>query len=757
MDSVKDLLLRAGELTIQAILAGCAVTVLVKLAMSLLTTRLTAATRYVIWFATLVVIAALPVLLTLPGAGQEHALDAHTAVPQALRAVGPVETARSVRDVPTVAPLEVPVEPDAAGVAILLWIAGSALCAVRLLWSYRSIRKLKSSAEPPAPEAAIRFRALLDRWPAERRPALLAASAVQSPMAVGYSRPAVIVPNSLLLEINADQFDAVILHELAHVRHYDDWTRLAQCILRAVWFFHPAVHYICRQLDFERELACDDAVLSVNGAPRDYARSLTSMLEQRQRYGCHPMLASGAAFHRRQIVRRVSAILDKTRNAAPTVSPLGLVVLLMCLAGFSAAFIDLPALISFVEDAGGPVHRHEWANGSTRVWFEVRGNVELGDDEHLLDGLAPGASIKFGEGTWFRKAFEYRRDSRGELLSRYTVNGQERPIDPAVRRWADDLLWKAIRDTGFDAEGRTARLLEVGGPTSVFRELDRMSSDGSRARYLKALIHSASLGQEDMRRALSRVARMSDDSSKADALIEATSVIRAPEMRLALVDAARSIRESHQRRRVLDKLVEQPELASEPALRLSIVRAIATMESDSQAQADLLNAMLRSGNLPAADIAEIAGTAAKIRDPHHRARVLTELTSTDVSSATAGQVARSAVAIDSDSEKANILVRLAALPPSPDFLSAVRSIDSDGERRRVIDAMIERTDSTSAARSAAELAATLHSDGDKSQVLLAIATRRRSDPEVADAIRRAASRITSADEYRAVMRALEQP
>ena len=75
-------------------------------------------------------------------------------------------------------------------------------------------------------------------------------------------QPAVIVPAWALHELSAEELHSVVLHELAHLRRWDDWTNLAQEVLGALFFFHPAVWWIGSRLSLEREMACDDLVLA---------------------------------------------------------------------------------------------------------------------------------------------------------------------------------------------------------------------------------------------------------------------------------------------------------------------------------------------------------------------------------------------------------------------------------------------------------------------------------------------------------------
>jgi hypothetical protein len=72
----------------------------------------------------------------------------------------------------------------------------------------------------------------------------------------------------------------ILLHELAHLRRWDDWTNLIQQIVKSILFFHPAVWWLEKRVALEREMACDDAVLAVTASPRAYAECLTHLAER---------------------------------------------------------------------------------------------------------------------------------------------------------------------------------------------------------------------------------------------------------------------------------------------------------------------------------------------------------------------------------------------------------------------------------------------------------------------------------------------
>jgi beta-lactamase regulating signal transducer with metallopeptidase domain len=148
----------------------------------------------------------------------------------------------------------------------------------------------------------------------DRNVRFLQSDSVRVPAAIGFFTPAVVLPSWTLRELSEDELRAIVLHETAHLRRWDDWTNLAQKFLKAVFFFHPAVWWIDARLAIEREMACDDLVLEQTANAHGYAKSLISVAEkavaERTRLARTLALAQGALGRAREVSRRVTQILD---------------------------------------------------------------------------------------------------------------------------------------------------------------------------------------------------------------------------------------------------------------------------------------------------------------------------------------------------------------------------------------------------------------------------------------------------------------
>jgi beta-lactamase regulating signal transducer with metallopeptidase domain len=285
--------------------------------------RQSAATRFAIWFSALVAIAALPLF---------GSLSAQAGVSNAIR--------RAAFTVPNSWTLYIfAVWAPVSGFLILR--------VVRAVWHLNAIRKQCSPvdcAELPAPlQETLRCAQL------KRKVVVCTSNKVRVPTALGLARPAVVIPEWAMGELSPAELNQVLLHELAHLRRWDDWTNLAQQLVRALFFFHPAVWWIEKKAALEREIACDDAVLAETDSPRAYAECLANLAE-RSFLQRSLAMAQAAVGRLRETTSRVARILDVNRPRANTRAWKPAAGLVVGFAIVCAVFAErAPKLIGFAE------------------------------------------------------------------------------------------------------------------------------------------------------------------------------------------------------------------------------------------------------------------------------------------------------------------------------------------------------------------------------------------------------------------------
>ncbi len=210
-------------------------------------------------------------------------------------------------------------------VVFAIWMLVALALSARLFLGFRLLRRLKQSAKPLPARYQDRLRHLIRSSDTRRWVRLCSSRQVGTPAATGLFKPVILIPESMLERLTGAEFDQVVLHELSHLHRLDDWTRLFQALAGCVLFFHPAVWWIARQMDLEREVACDDAVVGISGSARGYAGCLTRLTEMMTSPAGSAM-GIGAAGDRKQIVRRISRLLDARRGAERRLSRSGLLL-----------------------------------------------------------------------------------------------------------------------------------------------------------------------------------------------------------------------------------------------------------------------------------------------------------------------------------------------------------------------------------------------------------------------------------------------
>src|SRR5260370_9882316 len=100
---------------------------------------------------------------------------------------------------------------------------------------------------------------------------------LDAPAVLGWFRPVVLLPVRALTGLNEDQIDAVIAHELAHIRRFDCFVNLFQIATETLLFYHPAVWWGSQRIRAEREHCCDAEAIAICGDAVNYARALTRM------------------------------------------------------------------------------------------------------------------------------------------------------------------------------------------------------------------------------------------------------------------------------------------------------------------------------------------------------------------------------------------------------------------------------------------------------------------------------------------------
>ena len=342
----------ASERLLYSVVAGTLLAAAVWFVLQLFPKR-DSRTSFAVWFSTLLATAILPLFSLHSGSNA-----AGTAVPQAV----------------------VTISSSWAWYVFLGWASIALTGLARVALATLQVRRLRADASAVDMERLDPvLQTLVAEFQESRPVTLLVSQKLEVPTAIGFRKPAIILPAWLIESMPAEELKYILLHELAHLGRRDDWTNLTQKVLKALFFFLPSVWWIERKLSLDREMACDDAVLAHSGTPRGYAECLAHVA-QRSFLRRQIALAQAAVGRVRQLTTRVAMILDPNRPPATQLwkPAIPVVILLAGLSALPASFT--PSLVNFTDDA--PATQQKQPVLSARLPHAVDRQIV---DRHITD------------------------------------------------------------------------------------------------------------------------------------------------------------------------------------------------------------------------------------------------------------------------------------------------------------------------------------------------------------------------------------
>jgi beta-lactamase regulating signal transducer with metallopeptidase domain len=283
--------------------------------------------RYIVCWATLVLIVALPAL---------------PAVPSTTPAAGAF--------LPTQADAVVSL-PDAwwtSTLAILAaWMVWASIQLVRFVSAIVAIRRARARSRrfPPYLESRLPHWSRIHSQ--GRRATLVLSNSVTSAAVLGWGAPMIAVAPSLVRTLAPDDLDRVLIHEWAHVQRRDDVLNVLQVAVRIVAGWHPALWWIDRRLYLEREIACDELTVAITGSPKSYAECLLKLSTLRGTP--RPMQTAPAVFTPFGLRARVVKIVSPHPFFAPRWSATlaALTIVVLCLASVALGGLTLVEATAF--------------------------------------------------------------------------------------------------------------------------------------------------------------------------------------------------------------------------------------------------------------------------------------------------------------------------------------------------------------------------------------------------------------------------
>ncbi len=194
----------------------------------------------------------------------------------------------------------------------VLYIAGVSFMLIRMSVGILQLSAIrKTGIVLPDEKIESLFATLKEKMQIGRTVRLLLSETAHVPMLIGYFKPVIIVPLSVLTQLSAEQLETILLHELAHLKRNDYLINIIQMVIEALLFFNPFVWLISAICRKEREYSCDDVVLHYTQQPDSYAEALAAIATQNLK---QPQMAIAATGKPKYLYNRIIRIMEMEKT-----------------------------------------------------------------------------------------------------------------------------------------------------------------------------------------------------------------------------------------------------------------------------------------------------------------------------------------------------------------------------------------------------------------------------------------------------------
>jgi beta-lactamase regulating signal transducer with metallopeptidase domain/uncharacterized protein (DUF4415 family) len=285
--------------------------------------------------------------------------------------------------------------PDLMLPLLAVWLGGALFLLARTGRDLIAVERLVARAKPANLPDALKGRMKGVR--------VVVSPEAPGPMAAGLFRPCIVLPESIAL--GSPGMAALLEHEHAHIRRADMLAALGQRVVLALLWWSPALHWMSRRIDEEREVACDEAAVERTGDAKAFARSLTKQAEN-QLWVRAPKMAVGAIGPRSHFGRRIKRLIEIAKTGGHPAKYSGR----LAFAGLALA-VAVAAMVTprFTAYAQPP----ETGNGKAVDLTSPNGGVAAKGE---LDGAAPGHEHDDFTINWDGKDFAGLGEEIGKLM-----------------------------------------------------------------------------------------------------------------------------------------------------------------------------------------------------------------------------------------------------------------------------------------------------------------------------------------------------
>jgi bla regulator protein blaR1 len=186
---------------------------------------------------------------------------------------------------------------------VLAWFAGLMVFSLRFIGGVLHLQRIRTHGIKELDvEWLYRSRELSRKLGIQKFVYVYESAKIKIPLAIGYIKPVILLPLGMINGLPYTQVEAIIAHELAHIKRYDFLINLIQSFIETVFFYHPAIWWISNQIREERENCCDDLTIEICKDVLAYSKALYNLQHIKDN---HPELALAANGNDNQLLRRI--------------------------------------------------------------------------------------------------------------------------------------------------------------------------------------------------------------------------------------------------------------------------------------------------------------------------------------------------------------------------------------------------------------------------------------------------------------------
>ena len=295
---------------------------------------------------------------------------------------------------------------------VALWSAGASVFLLRHAAGVAWIERMRARTHDTAARRQWQQRldALATRFDLLRTPVLRLVDGLDTPASAGWLRPMVLLPAALAMRMPVDQLEALLAHELAHIKRNDYLVNLLQCVVEALLFYHPVVWWLSREVRRERERIADQLAADVCGSPRTLAIALSTLSGLRSELPPHVRCPSphvAQAAHGGHLMSRIEQLVRPGRTSAGRFAFPVLGLAAVCIAFYAHAQITTLPLMQVQAGASTAITTRANMHGTSDQPFAlVRADhttMTMAGSTRDIDDIKAAGHGKDGEYLWFKR------------------------------------------------------------------------------------------------------------------------------------------------------------------------------------------------------------------------------------------------------------------------------------------------------------------------------------------------------------------